>query len=364
MICVSLRAGGSERIVARIANHLCCRYAVTIVLLSRTEPFYPVDPGVSLIRPDLKNRSEAGLPWYPRIVSHLWAELDKAAPDLVFCFGEAIAPIVIPLAWLQGRGVFVFNRASPLTSLRGLRGVINPLTYPLADRVVVQTERSTRIMRHRFRFSRFEVLPNPIDRPQNVQPVDQRKSRIINVGTLGGKKNQQALLRIFAGIDSSAGWSLDLVGDGPDRQSLEKSTNQLSLKRSVRFLGQRGDVNDLLQDSPIFAFTSLTEGFPNALAEAMAAGCACISYDCPTGPSELIEHGVNGFLVEPGDEAEYIRLLQRLIDSPDLRAEFSRNARESMKRFEAGVVMERLERMIEEVTEEAQGTRRKVQGKP
>ena len=275
----------------------------------------------------------------------------KANPDLVLCFGEPIAPIVIPLARLQGRRVLIFNRASPLACLRGRRGLINPLTYPLAHRVVVQTERSKGLMRNRFRFSRFEVLPNPIDVPQKLPPANQRKSRVMSVGTLGGKKNQQALMRAFAAIDASAGWSLDFVGDGPDRQSLEALREKLALQDSVCFLGQRSDVNQLLQESHIFAFTSLTEGFPNALAEAMAAGCACISYDCPTGPSELIDHGVNGFLVEPGDEAEYARLLQRLMDEPELREEFSRNARKSIKRFEASVVLGRLEEMIEEAIE-------------
>lgn len=95
----------------------------------------------------------------------------------------------------------------------------------------------------------------------------------------------------------------------------------------------------------------------------MAAGCACISYDCPTGPAELIEHGVNGFLVESGNEVEYTRFLQRLMDEPELRALFSHNARESMRRFEAGAVLARLEGMIEEVARQAQGSRRKVQRK-
>jgi GalNAc-alpha-(1->4)-GalNAc-alpha-(1->3)-diNAcBac-PP-undecaprenol alpha-1,4-N-acetyl-D-galactosaminyltransferase len=129
---------------------------------------------------------------------------------------------------------------------------------------------------------------------------------------------------------------------------LEQLCESLKLAKSVRFLDQRKDVEQLLLDSSIFAFTSLTEGFPNALAEAMAAGCACISYDCPTGPSELIEHGVNGFLVAPGDEAEYARLLQQLMNDADLRATFSRKARKCMEQFEAGLVMQRLKGMIEE----------------
>lgn len=348
LVCISLRAGGTERVVSRMANQLSRRHDVSILLLSRTQPFYTLSSNVSVLTPDISSRSESGFRWYPQMMRHLWSEMGRADPDLVLCFGEPISPIVIPLARLQGRRVLMFNRASPLACLRGRRGLINPLTYPLAYRVVVQTERSMGIMRNRFRFSRFEVLSNPIDLPRKVTPGDQRKRRIINVGTLGGKKNQQALLRAFAEIESSTGWSVEFVGDGPNRQPLETLRNQLALQDSARFLGQRTDVGELLQDSSIFAFTSLEEGFPNALAEAMAAGCACISYDCPTGPAELIQHGINGFLVEPGEEAQYSRMLQRLIDERDLRAEFSRTARKSMERFESSVVMGRLEEMIEE----------------
>ncbi|WP_376696612.1 glycosyltransferase [Wenzhouxiangella sp. EGI_FJ10305] len=348
LVCISLRAGGTERIVCRIANQLNLKNEISILLLSRNKPFYKPDADISVICPQASKRSEAGWRWYPTILRYLWRELGKVDPDLVLCFGELIAPVVLPTARLQGRRTLMFNRASPLTCLRGRRGIINPLTYPLAHRVVVQTERSTRLLRNRFRFSNFEVLPNPVEIPQHVRPITHRQKRVINVGTLGGHKNQQALLRAFSEIRSGTAWSLEFVGDGPNRQELESLRCSLGLQDSVHFLGQRSDVGELLQDSPIFAFTSLTEGFPNALAEAMAAGCACISYDCPTGPSELIEHGVNGFLVEPGNETEYSRLLQELIEKPNLRTMFSRNARRSMSRFEAGTVMRRLEKMIEQ----------------
>lgn len=347
-----------------MANHLSKQHLCTILTLSRTRPFYQLHPKVSVVHPELARRGEADWRWYPQMLRHLWRGFSAAQPDLVLCFGEPIAPIVLTIARLQGRRVIVFNRASPLTSLHGRRGLLNPLTYPLAHRVAVQSHRSIELLRLRYRFSRFEVLPNPVDIPARAAAIEQRQNRVLNVGTLGGKKNQEALIRAFASIRPVAPWSLEFVGDGPDRKALEKLREKRELKGSVHFLGQRSDVGELLQDSPIFAFTSLTEGFPNALAEAMAAGCACISYDCPTGPSELIEHGVNGFLIEPGNEEEYARLLQRLIDKPDLRAEFSRNARKSMRRFEAGTVMKKLDKMIEEVAEETQGARRKEQGEP
>lgn len=347
LVAVSLRAGGTERIVTRIAHHLSEDHAVTLILLSESEPFYALRPEIRVMRPAMAPRSQAGWRWYPGILDHLRRGLREARPDLVLCFGEPIAPVVLPVARIAGYRTVVFNRASPMASLRGVRGLLNPLTYPLADRVVVQTARAIALMRRRYRFSNFAVLPNPIDIPLLVPPVSKRARRILSVGTLGGSKNQQALIRAFANIEERREWRLDLVGDGPERTNLELLADELGIRSSVTFHGQRSDVDTLLQDSRIFAFSSLTEGFPNALAEALAAGCACISYDCPTGPSELIEDGVNGLLVANGEQIAFETALKRLVSDQGFQSHLAQNARERIRRFAAEAVFTQLDHLLE-----------------
>ena len=349
LVCVSLRAGGTERVVSRIANHLCQQHEVTLLLLSNSEPFYALKTKIRLMRPELSRRSQAGWRWYPLILSHLHRGFSVTRPDLVLCFGEPIAPVVLPMARFSNCSVLVFNRASPLTSLKGHRGLLNPLTYPLAERVVVQTQRAMEIMKRRYRLSTFDIMPNPIDVPLQVSPIDQREKRIINVGTLGGKKNQQALIRAFSQIDQRAGWSLHLVGDGPDRTMLEQLVDELKLAESVQFHGQCADVDSLLQDARIFAFSSLTEGFPNALAEAMAAGCACISFDCPTGPSELIQDNISGLLVKNADQSEFDHALDRLVSDHDLQRRLANGARKRICQFSTDKVFKKLDRLIDQV---------------
>ncbi len=93
------------------------------------------------------------------------------------------------------------------------------------------------------------------------------------------------------------------------------------------------DVPELLNNAQIFAFTSQTEGFQNALAEALAQGCACISYDCITGSSKLISDGENGLLVELDNEAEYFEKLSLLIQDEDLRKRFSLFSHTSVEKY-------------------------------
>jgi len=73
--------------------------------------------------------------------------------------------------------------------------------------------------------------------------------------------------------------------------------------------------------------SSIVEGFPNVLLEAMSYGLPCISFDCDTGPGDMIRNGVNGILVNPDDrESGLVNALNKLIPSEELRSEFSRNS--------------------------------------
>jgi GalNAc-alpha-(1->4)-GalNAc-alpha-(1->3)-diNAcBac-PP-undecaprenol alpha-1,4-N-acetyl-D-galactosaminyltransferase len=112
----------------------------------------------------------------------------------------------------------------------------------------------------------------------------------------------------------------------------------LQLKEKVQLEGERKNVQDYLRNSEVFAFTSTSEGFPNALAEAMSAGLAVIAYDCMAGPSDLIDHGINGFLIPEGNEELFRVKLLELMASEELRKSFGKAAKEKMKQFHEAAI--------------------------
>ena len=348
LVCISLRGGGTERIVCRIANHLVPHCGVSIITLVSGESFYRLDERIELVQPlaAIKRHGKA-----LRLVfqfRHLFSACMRIRPDICFVFGEDISGMASLVARLGGiKEVWTFFRGTPGRSLKGANGIVNPFISRFIRRIMVQTQAAKECLAGPYPAEKIEVWPNPIGVPETVTPASDRVPIVINVGSIGRLKNQDALLRIYSSLARPCNWRLVFIGDGPRRGALEAEASRLVSSDSVVFAGERQDVTRYLDQAAIFAFTSLSEGFPNALAEAMAAGCACISYDCPTGPSEMIEHGSNGFLVESGDETEFARLLQILIDDADLRSRFSVNARKSIRKYESAMVMEQLKSMLD-----------------
>ena len=304
------------------------------------DSFYELDERVELHR---FSGSTSHLPKWRRALSimrHLSATIRSIQPDVTLSFGELVSPLARVATIGSGTRFLIFNRESPLRSLNGRAGVINPLTYPLADTVVTQTELAKNILARRYRFTRFQVIPNPVEIPTSIAPIETRARTIISVGYLGGQKNQQALLKAFAASRHRDQWKLEIVGDGPDRPRLIEMSKDLSISDRVEFLGERKDVPERLADARIFAFTSLAEGFPNALSEALAHGCACIAFDCISGPSELIQNDCNGLLLSPDDEDGYAAALETLMGDEELQQRYSASARVEIGRFSKSAIFQ------------------------
>ena len=333
----SLRGGGAERVVSQLSNELAVRLEVSIIQLSDTEPFYRLDDRVRDFR---YVGSNTGLLRYVGLARYLYTTFRRVKPDVVVSFGETISPFVIAVAKIARVPVVASNRASPLSSLQGRRGWLNPMMFRFADAVLVQTRRAIDILSSRFRGCRWIVMENPVRVPDEVPPDRLRENICVSVGYLGDKKNQSAVIRAFA-QSAPSDWSLVIVGDGPDRAALECLARESGIDKRVQFTGAVDDVYSILLRAQVFAFASRSEGFPNALAEAMACGCACISYDCMTGPAELIDQGSSGLLVDLDDEHALASGLQRLMNKPSLREQLSTGARQRAKELCVARISER-----------------------
>jgi glycosyltransferase involved in cell wall biosynthesis len=172
-------------------------------------------------------------------------------------------------------------------------------------------------------------IPNGVDlqrfsprpRPRPDGPV-----RLITVANLVENKGVQHLLRALVLLRSPK-IHLRIVGDGPELQALKALAVALGIHPQTEFLGLRNDVNELLATSDIYIQPTLAEAFGLAVAEAMACGCAVVASRVG-GINELIEHGKNGLLVAPGDEAGLAAAIDQLLHDPALRHQLGASARQ------------------------------------
>ncbi len=144
--------------------------------------------------------------------------------------------------------------------------------------------------------------------------------------------------------------SLWIVGEGPDRSTLEGQIANLSLRGSVRLLGFHDNPYRFMAAADVFVLSSIFEGFGNVIVEAMASGTAVVSTDCPYGPSEIISDGVNGLLVPPRNPQALAEAIVRVLRDDDLKAKLKAGGEQRSKHFGAKTIAEAYASVFESLT--------------
>jgi glycosyltransferase involved in cell wall biosynthesis len=154
---------------------------------------------------------------------------------------------------------------------------------------------------------------------------------VLQVGRLAPVKGTNVMLQAWQmARRHRADARLGLVGDGPERASLEALAHNLGIADSVVFWGNTRDTPAFYSEADLFVLSSLEEGMPNALLEAMASGLACIASDLP-GTRGIIDHGRSGLLVPPGDPAALCSAMLQLLGNPDQRNNLGLAARKQVQ---------------------------------
>ncbi len=161
------------------------------------------------------------------------------------------------------------------------------------------------------------------------------------VGRLGEEKDFALLLMAFGSLASqNPEWDLIILGDGPEREDLEQLRDGLGLKGRVHLPGRVGNPGDWYVRADIYVMSSRFEGFPNTLLEAMAYGLPAVSFDCETGPADIIRHGIDGFLVPPSEGVEGLAwAMDTLMRDENMRQRMGKEAIAVRDRFSAQRIM-------------------------
>lgn len=214
---------------------------------------------------------------------------------------------------------------------------------PRADVVVSLTESMSRWLAGRLGGAapELQVIPNPLpSHAQQRSPLDQRT--FVTAGRLAPEKQFEHVVDAFWRIhEQLPGWTLTVWGDGPRADNLAAQVRKLGLEERVRLPGSTQDLSAEWARTSVAVLASRGEGYPLVLQEAMSAGVPPVSYDCPSGPREIITHDVDGLLVPPGSKAALAAAMLRVASDDDLRTRLGAAALERSARWDGQVLARR-----------------------
>ena len=191
----------------------------------------------------------------------------------------------------------------------------------------------------------------------DIPPEHERlfdKPVVLGVGRLALQKDFSMLLRAFSGLGPRRDLHLVVVGEGPERASLEAQARELGVSDRVFFPGFVPNSEAYARRARVFALSSRNEGFPGALIEALESGAAIVSTDCPFGPREVLDGDRFGRLVPVGDAERMADALEATLDEPDVGHEARRAEREDwMHRFDPDAITARYLALVRQVIEES-----------
>lgn len=347
LIVPSLVSGGTERVMSEIANYLANREGLRIHLVTLIDKdiFYELSPNVVLHKPEgIDSRKPI------KIFIYLRNKIKEINPYSILSFGAMYNSFVLISSVFLKQKIFVSDRSNPLRNNKisltkggierhdGLMHFfLKKILYKSAAGIIVQTECARKVESKNNR--NVILIPNPV-RLHGFIPEIKPGKFILNVGRFIDLKQQDLLIKIFSEVDCP-GWTLMFAGDGPNMERAKMLVKDLNIVDRVIFLGNVRDIQKYYNMSDIFAFTSASEGFPNALAEALATPLASISFNCNAGPADLIQDGYNGFLVDCFDVNEYKNKLMLLASDESLRTNFKINSIHKMKNFDSKLIMEK-----------------------
>lgn len=319
--------GGAERVLTILANFLTANFEVIIITKSKGSPYYNLNQDIKIINLlDKFNPSDN----YGKsfsinfvFVRKLIRTLKEEKVNLLITFMTTTNIIGIISGLYTRIPVIISERNNPKKqNINRVWKFLRKLLYGFSNALVVQTEEIKSFFKNFVAIKKTYIVPNPISPDFYFVNSNVNKENIIlSVGSLSEQKSQKTIIKAFSLIEN-LNWKLIIAGEGILRKELELLISELNLKDKVFLPGKTKEIAELYQKSKIFCFSSLYEGFPNALIEAMHFKLACISTDCPTGPSQLIENGVNGYLVEINNIKEMSQKMELLIRDEEKRNNF------------------------------------------
>lgn len=342
--------GGSTRVVSNLCHGWIRRgWSVHLIVASGDTQAFPIPAAVRVHRLAARHKRRGLMGLWDNFshVRSLGRVVRDESLNAVLAV-SAVANIHLAQADLPAQVVRVGSEHSyaPHFPLPFYKELFRRWAYPQLDAVVCPTEEAANHLAESYPRSRTRGIPNwltwPLPKGDGLNSTEIRRPKrkvFLACGRFDKLKGFSRLIAMFEGLTHRLpDWDLVIVGDGEDRELLKAHVARAKLGDRVFFPGWASDMESVFRSADVFVFPSVSEGFALVLAEAMACGLPCVSYDCKVGPSEIIRDGVDGVLIPVGDEAAFSAAMLRLAESVIERGRLASACKEILNRLSEDAV--------------------------
>ena len=221
--------------------------------------------------------------------------------------------------------------------------------YKKCSKVVVLTSKDKECYDKFFASEHTCVIPNPVVLTETyTSPLDSKT--IVAIGRIQYQKGFDTLVDVFKRVhEKHPDWIVKIYGDGNLKEELEQQISSSGLNGFVNLMGRSNEIYKKLREAAFFVLSSRFEGFSMVLVEAQSQGVPAVSFDCPNGPSDIIENGVNGILVENQNKDALYDGICYMIEHPEKRKSMGEKAVENVGRFSSVVICNMWKKLFEGV---------------
>lgn len=336
------RHAGMERAVCNLANILVLNYDTTI--LSRDtnmgKPYFPLNEKVKIVHlgTDIYHSSflRKFFVYHRMLKSLKTIAINNRGAVFISTISTVNGMITVLNRYVKTVGCEHFNYESACFRQRVLRRI----TYPRLNAVVLLTHADSKHYSF-IKKERLFVISNSISfESKDISSCNEK--RIIAVGRLEQQKGFDYLLEAAVIMKNKIPeWHLDIFGDGKQKNELLQKIRELNLNDFVCINEPTPNIKDELLKSSLYVMSSRYEGLPMVLIESQYLGLPAVSFDCPTGPSEIIVQNETGYLVKLYDVNELANKVIDLALNEEKRKQFGVNARNYSNRFSTNSVAEK-----------------------
>jgi glycosyltransferase involved in cell wall biosynthesis len=359
----NLSGGGAERVMSNLLNYFSNEFKVSAVFFNNNHVYpLPNDCKVYYLDNDL-----------PRIgfikklmrIIYLRNVIKKEKLDVALSFLAnlyLITSAIFPRRLNVKLIIAEHNTISYILKFsknKTLKKILSKALYKKVDNIIAVSKGVKEDLMKTFNLpqEKIKVIYNPhdIDKIQKLSKeqinhpwlVDKKYPVMINVGRLTYQKGQDILLKAFKIVSEKIESRLIILGEGPLLKQLKDLAKELGIENKVDFVGFQKNPFAFIARSDVFVLSSRWEGFPNVLIEAMACGVPVISTDCPSGPNEIIENGVNGLLV-PIEVDKLAESIIWILTNIEFSKRIARMGQESVRKYDKFKIFEDYLKVIQE----------------